>query len=268
VTTNKVKLTSRARYTRAGQRSVPSNICAKSYSVSSGTPPGRFFVQLRFAVRLMKQKVSSSPEPTMDDRAANLESLMRQGNALDVLAVSRLLEGFRHYLRLLARTNLGPALQGKADPSDVVQDTLLKAHQHFHQFQGRTEAELAGWLRQILARNVTDLIRHYQGAASRDVKRERSLQVMLDASSQALGNILAGHRSSPSAAAQRRELSVVLADALAELTPEYRDVIILRSIEEKDWDEVALRMKRSLGSVRMLWTRALKQLRPLMESRI
>jgi RNA polymerase sigma-70 factor, ECF subfamily len=204
----------------------------------------------------------------MDDRAASLDSLLRHGNALDALTVSRLLEGFRHYLRLLARTSLGTTLQGKADPSDIVQETLLKAHQHFPTFQGRTEAELAGWLRQILARTVTDLVRRYHAAASRDVSRERSLQHILDASSQALGGLIAAARSSPSAAAQRRELSVVLADALAELPQEYREVIILRSIEERDWDDVAVRMKRSLGSVRMLWTRALKQLRPLMEARL
>src|SRR5262249_28935321 len=154
------------------------------------------------------------------------------------------------------------ALQGKADPSDVVQDTLLKAHQHFGQFQGRGEAELAAWLRQILARTVTDLGRRFASAAARDVRRERSLQAPLDPSSLALRHLVAGTPSSPSSAAQRRELSLVLADALAELPDDYREAIIRRSIEERDWDDVAARMNRSLGAVRMLWTRALKELRP------
>ena len=63
-------------------------------------------------------------------------------------------------------------------------------------------------------------------------------------------------------------MSVILADALAELSPDHRQVLILRSIEELDWSEVAERMKRSVGAVRLLWTRALKQLRPLIEKRL
>jgi RNA polymerase sigma-70 factor (ECF subfamily) len=204
----------------------------------------------------------------MDDQRPIVEDLIHQAHGPDPVALATLLEVFRNYLRLLARTGLGTGLQGKADASDVVQETLLKAHQNFGQFQGRTEAELAAWLRQILARNITDLGRRFHTAAARNVSRERSLQEVLDASSQALGNIIAAARSSPSAAAQRRELSLVLADALAELSPDYRDVIILRSIEERDWEDVALRMNRSLGAVRMLWTRALKELRPLLEAKL
>jgi RNA polymerase sigma-70 factor (ECF subfamily) len=66
----------------------------------------------------------------------------------------------------------------------------------------------------------------------------------------------------------RREMSVVLADALEELEPHYRDVLFLKSIKELEWEEVAERMGRSQGAVRMLWTRALKNLRPLIEARL
>src|SRR5690348_2240842 len=62
------------------------------------------------------------------------------------------LERFRDYLLLLARSQLDRELQPKLDPADVVQETLLKAHQNWHQFQGSSEAELAAWLRAILAR--------------------------------------------------------------------------------------------------------------------
>jgi RNA polymerase sigma-70 factor (ECF subfamily) len=88
---------------------------------------------------------------------------------------------------------------------------------------------------------------------------------VLDASSAALHRLLAGSGSSPSQSAQRRELGVVLADALAKLSEERREVIVLRSLQELDWDEVARRLDRSPGAVRMLWTWALKQLRPLIE---
>src|SRR5262249_44737353 len=78
---------------------------------------------------------------------------------------------YRSYLRFLARLHLDPRLGGKLDPSDVVQQTLLEAVAKHGQFRGQTEAEYLGWLRQILAHNLADAVRHF----SRD-KREQPLE--------------------------------------------------------------------------------------------
>lgn len=192
-----------------------------------------------------------------------IECARRDAGVLD-----RLLESYRNYLRLLARTGIDDALRGKADPSDVVQEALLKAHRHFAQFRGQTEEELAAWLRQILARNLADLIRRYRTVEARQVTRERSLEELLGHSSNALNQLLIADSSSPSEAAQRRELGIALAKALASLSADHRDVLVLRSIEERDWGDVARRLGRSEGAVRLLWARALKRLRPLIEARL
>jgi RNA polymerase sigma-70 factor (ECF subfamily) len=63
-------------------------------------------------------------------------------------------------------------------------------------------------------------------------------------------------------------LSVVLANALAELSDEQREVIVLRSLEERDWPDVARRMGRTPGALRMVWVRALRRLRPLIEKQL
>jgi RNA polymerase sigma-70 factor (ECF subfamily) len=182
-------------------------------------------------------------------------------------ALDRLLASYRNYLRLLARTGLDASLQGKADPSDLVQDALLKASVCFGQFRGASDAELAAWLRQILARCLADFVRRYR-AGSRRAGREQSLEELLDRSSQAMGRVLATDANSPSASAQRRDLGVVLSDALAELGEEQREVIVLHHLEGLGWDEVGRRMGRSAGAVRMLWARALRQLRPLLDDRL
>jgi RNA polymerase sigma-70 factor (ECF subfamily) len=204
----------------------------------------------------------------MASEGGNVSRLIRDARHAAPGALDQLLVSYRNYLRLLARTGIDQSLQGKADPSDLVQETLLKAHQHFAQFRGQTEAELAAWLRQILARNLADLVRRYRTVDARQVARERSLEQIVAESSNALNNLIAGQGNTPSQSAERREMSVVLADALAELSADSREVIVLRSIEERDWDEVAEKMVRSQGAVRLLWARALKRLRPLIEARL
>ncbi|HEV3082875.1 MAG TPA: sigma factor, partial [Gemmataceae bacterium] len=91
------------------------------------------------------------------------------------------LDRFRSYLLLLAQVRLDPILKGKLDASDVVQQTLLEAHQDLRKFRGQTAEEQAAWLRQILARNLANAIRDLR-RQKRDVTRERSLQVALDES--------------------------------------------------------------------------------------
>jgi RNA polymerase sigma-70 factor, ECF subfamily len=65
-----------------------------------------------------------------------------------------------------------------------------------------------------------------------------------------LESLLAQPGDSPSGHAQRHEQELMLADALAELPKDYREVIILRHIEGLPFEEVAVRMERSSGAVR------------------
>src|SRR5687768_12300894 len=89
------------------------------------------------------------------------------------------LERFRSYLLLLARAQLDPRLQPKLGGSDVVQQTLLEAYRDANQFQGTDSAQLAAWLRQILARNLLNVARDFD-RHKRDVHREQSLERSLE----------------------------------------------------------------------------------------
>jgi len=176
-------------------------------------------------------------------------------------ALGRLLELYRNYLRLLARVEIGRRLQGKLDASDIVQETFLEAHRHFPRFHGSAEPQFAAWLRQILAAKVANLVRHYFGTQGRDVRLEQELAAKLDQSSHMLGYELAASLASPSQDAARREQAVVLADALARLPEDYREVIVLRNLQGLTFPEVAQRMERSQDSVEKLWLRGLARLR-------
>ncbi len=68
------------------------------------------------------------------------------------------IEQYRSYLLLLARMQLDPRPSNKVDASDVVQQTLLEAHQKQEQFSG-DDAGMAGWLRKALANNIRDALR-------------------------------------------------------------------------------------------------------------
>jgi RNA polymerase sigma-70 factor (ECF subfamily) len=196
----------------------------------------------------------------MTTRNSDLCRLIEQARRDEAGTLDRLLDSYRNYLRLLARTGINASLQGKADPSDLVQEALLKAALGFGQFRGSTDAEMAGWLRQILARCLADFVRRFR-TEGRRAGREQSLDELLDRSSAAMERMLAADGTSPSASAERRDLGVVLSDALAELNEDHREVIVLHHLEGLGWDEVARHMGRTTGAVRMLWTRALKQLR-------
>jgi RNA polymerase sigma-70 factor, ECF subfamily len=190
--------------------------------------------------------------------------LLQRARAGDGTAFGGLLECYRNYLTLLARLQIGRRLQGKLDPADVVQEAFLRAHHCFGQFRGECEAEFIAWLRQVLASRIAELARHYYSAQRRDVRLERELAMDLDQSSRDLDRALVAPGSSPSQQASRREQAVVLADALEQLPPHYREVIILHQLEDRSFPDVARRMGRSLDSVKNLWVRALGRLRRLL----
>jgi RNA polymerase sigma-70 factor (ECF subfamily) len=192
------------------------------------------------------------------------DAMLDKARAGDREALEHLLERYRSYLRLLARLRLDRRLKAKVDESDLVQETLIQAHRTFHQFRGNTDVELAHWLRKIMAYRGNSLIRHFFGTKQRDVRREHQLHGDLNRSSHVIGQVLLACDSSPSQRVVRRERAVELANALSQLSDDYREVIILHNLQSISMPEVACRLRRSVASTRKLWSRALIKLRAVM----
>jgi RNA polymerase sigma-70 factor (ECF subfamily) len=172
------------------------------------------------------------------------------------------LNAFRPYLRLLARLNWDDRLNGKMEPDDLVQQALLEAHRDLSQFRGSCDAELAGWLAQILAHQLGHFVRYYT-QAMRDVGQEVRLDA-LEASSMRLNEWLAAEQSSPSERAQRNERGVRLAAALEQLPEAQREAVILRHFQNWTVAAIARRLERTTPAVAGLLQRGLKQLRLLL----
>jgi RNA polymerase sigma-70 factor (ECF subfamily) len=169
-------------------------------------------------------------------------------------------ERFRDYLRLLARLQIDSRLQGKLDPSDLVQQTLLKAYQARDQFRGQTAAEQAAWLRQILARTLANAVRDL-ARAKRNITLERSLEASLDDSSARLEAWLVAEDASPSQQAERNEQLLHLAEHLAALPDVQREVLLLRHCQGWSLAQISQHLGRSRAAVASLLRRGLKQLR-------
>jgi RNA polymerase sigma-70 factor (ECF subfamily) len=174
------------------------------------------------------------------------------------------LECFREYLSLLARLQVEPRLRPRIDLSGVVQQTLLEAYQARTQLQGHNSAQVAAWLRRILANNLADEVRRLL-ADKRDPAREFSLEAALEASSARLQEWLAAEQSSPSEQAMQHEQGVRLAQALARLPENQRRAVELHHLQGRSLAEVATELDLSRPAVAGLLHRGLKKLRELLE---
>lgn len=187
-----------------------------------------------------------------------LEELLPKAQAGDRTAQNELFDICRAYVRFMARTQVESWIQGKVDASDLVQQTLLEAHRGLDRFDGATEAELLGWLKQILKNNAKDFVRRF-GAAKRQASREVNF-AMGQSSMTGGAPEPEGREETPSKILVRREEELLVANALEHLSEDHQEVIVLRNLQRLPFEEVAERMGRSRPAVQMLWMRAMKKL--------
>jgi RNA polymerase sigma-70 factor (ECF subfamily) len=172
-------------------------------------------------------------------------------------------ERFREYLLVLARQQVGRALDGKLDLSGVVQQTLLDAHRAGEPMGDWDDPRRLAWLRRALARNLTDELRKIR-AGKRDVGREHRLEAALEESASRLEVWLAAEHSSPSQRADRNEQLLRLAEALGRLPDAQREAVTLHYWQGRSLAEIAASMGRTPAAVAGLLKRGLQQLRQVL----
>jgi len=161
--------------------------------------------------------------------------LLTRARAGETEALGELCTLYRNYLRMIVRTGLGPRLRERLELSDVVQEALVEVVRQFPQFTGQNEAALVGWLRRLVGQKLADLGRYH----SRSKRTGAGSILPLDAPGGAarpgegggrLLDMLALSQTSPSEVVSRRELIVLLADALDVLPEPEADVLWLYTL--------------------------------------
>jgi RNA polymerase sigma-70 factor (ECF subfamily) len=163
---------------------------------------------------------------------------------------------------MLARLQFDEALQAKLDASDIVQQTLLEAHQSLGNFRGTSDPEKKTWLRRILGHNLADELRKFR-RGKRNVHLEASLQAALDESSARLERWLAIEDGSPSECAIANEQLVALTAALMKLPEDQRRAVELHHLQGVPSAVVAERLGRTEIAVAGLLRRGLQKLHEL-----
>lgn len=202
--------------------------------------------------------------------------LMAKARAGEAEALGELCALYRNYLRMVVRTGLGPRLRERVELSDVVQEALVEVVRQFPQFTGQNEAALVGWLRRLVGQKLADLGRYH----SRAKRSAGGSDVPLDAPAEPgagggggddhpgggrLLDVLALSQTSPSEAASRRELIVLLADALEGLPAPEAEVLWLYHADGLSFEAIGERLGVSRKSVRGVWARGLKALKRSLE---
>jgi RNA polymerase sigma-70 factor, ECF subfamily len=197
----------------------------------------------------------------------DVEQLLAEARRGEASCLGKLLQYYGNYLKLLVTTHLDAKLRTRCSPSDIVQESYFEAHRDFGKFQGRSAAEFLAWLRTILVNNMAREVEKHVLSAKRDVRREvrlNGLQEAVERSAARLESVLVDHGPSPSSRADRNEHVVALANHMAELPADYREVLVLRHCEGLAFKDIGKQMGRSAGAVRMLWLRAIGQIREKM----
>ena len=191
---------------------------------------------------------------------ADLDILLAQARSGDAESRGLLLDRYRNYLNLLARTMMGEVQRLDLEASDLVQQTFLEAHRDLSQFHGTGEPALTAWLRQILIHNLAHES-EYRDRRKRGGKQRVSLDRLLERSGQLVHRVNFQPEATPSEHAILREQSVLLADALASLPEDQRTALELHHLHGLSVPEVSREMGRSLLSATSLIFRGMKALR-------
>jgi RNA polymerase sigma-70 factor (ECF subfamily) len=197
------------------------------------------------------------------------DDLVQQARHGDDAALAALFTRYRDRLRKMVLLRLDRRLYGRLDASDVLQDAYLDVARRFPQYASAPRVPVYLWLRALTGQRLIDLHRQHLGAHLRDAALEVSLYrgALPQASSASLAQKMLAGLTSPTQAAVRAELQIQLQEALNDLDPLDRDVVVLRHFEELNNVETAQVLGIEPPAASKRYIRALRRLKAVLDSR-
>ena len=166
----------------------------------------------------------------------------------------------RAYERLLARfqqpvyTLAVRLLNNQAEANDVVQEVFLKVFRNIEHFRG--ESSLKTWIYRITVNEGHNARRWFSRHRSREVELDFETQENRDWRE----SIADGGRS-PFEVTLDREQAGMIESALTRINPVFREAVILRDITDLSYEEIAVVLGVSLGTVKSRILRGREALR-------
>jgi RNA polymerase sigma-70 factor (ECF subfamily) len=187
--------------------------------------------------------------PDRPESDAELVARLQRGDDTAFEAVVR-----THGGRLLAvaRRFLG----NDEDARDAVQDAFIRAYKAIHTFEAR--AQLYTWLHRILVNTALMKLRERRRRPTESI--EDLLPTYVNDGHQAVAS-----RDWSDAVLERKETAAIVREAIAMLPDQYREVLVLRDIEEKDTAEAAEILGTTSNVVKVRLHRARQALRTLLD---
>jgi RNA polymerase sigma-70 factor (ECF subfamily) len=205
-------------------------------------------------------------ERSQAHNASQTDRLLRRAAEGDREAWGSLLTGEEPRLRRMVALRLDQRLQGRIDPSDVIQEVYLEAWARLPEYLRERSLPFFLWLRLTTGQKLQALHRHHLGAEMRDAGREVSLYrgTLPETSSSALAAQLLGRDTGPSEAAMRAERKLRLQTALNGMDMLDREVLALRHFEQLTTAETARVLGISDAAAGKRYVRALERLREIL----
>ncbi len=196
----------------------------------------------------------------MSEESSPLIPRIRAG---EVAALAEFIEAHRRQLLAFIERQLGTALRRKVEAEDIYQETSADAIRSLAGMD-LSERDPFSWLCQIAERRIIDAHRRYYDAQKRDAGREVGLHGGDSTETPGLINMLVASMTSASQAFSRNAKEVRLNDAIAQLTPEQREVLKLRYVDGWPTKQIAEHVGKSDVAIRVLLTRTVQKLQEIL----
>jgi RNA polymerase sigma-70 factor (ECF subfamily) len=200
--------------------------------------------------------MTANPPP-----AEAIDQLLLRVQRQEPEALDQLLDHHRAYLRTVVALRFDPHLRTRLDPSDIVQEGMIDAVRRLEDFLRRQPMPFTLWLRQTILQKFIDLRRQHLGAECRAVKRELRLP---SSSSVLLAKMLLDDRRPPDRRVSQEELAQRVQQAMADLSEEDSDLLLMRHFEGLTNQQAAAALGIEPAAASKRYGRALLRLRKLL----